>query len=53
MKKQQKAFLKARENMVDSQIHPMGVTHEKLLEAFINVPREAYVPEFQQGILLL
>ena len=40
----------ARQSMIDSQIHPMGVTSEKLLGAFSNVPREDFVPEAMQGI---
>ncbi len=50
MRKQEKTFLQARINMVDSQIHPMGVNDEVILKSFETVPREAYVPEFQRGI---
>ncbi|MEM7618140.1 MAG: protein-L-isoaspartate O-methyltransferase [Pseudomonadota bacterium] len=35
----------AREAMVDSQIHPMGVSSERILNAFLNVPREEFVPD--------
>jgi protein-L-isoaspartate(D-aspartate) O-methyltransferase len=34
----------ARINMVDSQIHTMGVVNDDILEAFRNVPREEFVP---------
>lgn len=40
----------ARTAMIDSQIHPMGVVMESLLEAFAIVPREAFVPEGKKGI---
>ena len=45
MDKQEKQFKKARQSMVQSQIHPMGVSDEKVLEAFNTVPREYFVPE--------
>lgn len=38
-------FSLARQAMIDSQIHPMGVISEPLLEAFQAVPREMFVPE--------
>jgi len=37
-------YTNARKNMVECQIHPMGVTHDGILEAFSTVPREAFVP---------
>lgn len=40
----------ARTNMVDSQIHTMGVVNEAILNAFRTVPRELFVPEGQRGI---
>jgi protein-L-isoaspartate(D-aspartate) O-methyltransferase len=43
-------YAKARESMVDSQIHPMGVVMESVLEAFQQVPREEFVPEEKKGI---
>lgn len=45
-----KQFAQARQSMIESQIHPMGVVSEALLAAFASVPREAFVPEEQQGI---
>jgi len=43
-------FALARQAMIDSQIHPMGVTSEKLLHAFMSVPREAFVSEDKRGV---
>jgi protein-L-isoaspartate(D-aspartate) O-methyltransferase len=43
-------FTAARINMVDSQIHTMGVVSEPILNAFRTVPREEFVPEDQKGI---
>jgi protein-L-isoaspartate(D-aspartate) O-methyltransferase len=40
----------ARQAMIDSQVHPMGVVNEKLLSVMGDVPREAFVPEDKQGI---
>lgn len=41
---------KARENMVDCQIHTAGVVSPRLLESFTSVPRELFVPEKMRGI---
>lgn len=35
----------ARINMVDCQIHPMGVVDEAILKAYQTIPRELFVPE--------
>jgi len=43
-------FEKARQAMIDSQIHPMGVVSPWVLNAFDTVPREQFVPEEMQGI---
>ena len=43
-------FTAARINMVDSQIHTMGVVSEQILNAFRTVPREQFVPEAQKSI---
>lgn len=43
-------FSTARQAMVDSQIHPMGVVSEPVLESFRAVRREDFVPEGQRGI---
>ncbi len=37
-------FAQARKNMVDSQIHPMGVVNESVLEAYREIRREDFVP---------
>jgi protein-L-isoaspartate(D-aspartate) O-methyltransferase len=42
-------YTDARKAMVDSQIHPMGVVDETLLEAFLDVPRELFFPEDKRG----
>lgn len=42
--------LEARKNMVDSQIGTMGVVSPPLLEAFMTVPREVFVPEHLRSI---
>lgn len=46
----QDQFYNARKAMIDSQIHPMGVVSEKLLKAFMTVPREYFVPLEKQHI---
>lgn len=38
-------FNLARKNMVDGQIRTSDVTNQRVLEAFLDVPREAFVPE--------
>ena len=43
-------YAKARQSMIESQIHPMGVTSERILEAFSAVPREEFVPDEQKGV---
>lgn len=43
-------YAKARQSMIESQIHPMGVVSEDILEAFSLVPREEFVPEDKRGI---
>ena len=43
-------YATARQAMIDSQIHPMGVVSEKLLEVFDVVPREEFVPDHMRGI---
>lgn len=48
MKKRE--FEQARQCMIESQIHPMGVVSEAVLEAFSLVPREEFVPEETRGV---
>ena len=43
-------YKQIRENMVDCQIHPMGVISEEILDAFMTVPREEFVPEDKKGV---
>ncbi len=43
-------FTTARINMVDSQIHTMGVVSEAVLDAYRTVPREEFVPQDRKGI---
>ena len=40
---------KARQNMVDCQIHPSNVVDPAILNAFETVPREKFVPEAHKG----
>jgi len=37
-------YKNARKAMVDSQIHPMGVSSDAILKAFSDIPREVFVP---------
>ncbi len=43
-------FEQARINMVDSQIHPMNVVSEPVLQAFRTVPREKFVPPEKRAV---
>jgi protein-L-isoaspartate(D-aspartate) O-methyltransferase len=38
-------FRAARQNMVDSQVRPNGITDRRIIDALLDVPREAFVPE--------
>lgn len=46
----EKNYQTARQCMIESQIHPMGVVSETILQAFHDVPREKFVPEAQCGV---
>jgi protein-L-isoaspartate(D-aspartate) O-methyltransferase len=46
-------FAKARQNMVDGQVRPGDVTDNRILEAMLTVPREAFVPEDRQSLAYL
>lgn len=50
MNKISKQYATARQSMIDSQIHPMGIVSEPLMAAFADVPREEFVPEALRGI---
>ena len=43
-------FETARKMMVDCQIRPSKVTNENVLDAFLTVPREAFVGKSQRAI---
>ena len=43
-------YAAARLRMVESQIRPNKVTDFAILEAFLDVPRERFVPEAKRGI---
>lgn len=46
-------FQSARESMVQSQLHPSGVSSETVLNAYKSVPREVFVPEHLRAICYL
>lgn len=43
-------FAQARSNMVDSQIRPNKVTDQRILDAFLEAPREQFVAKASRGI---
>jgi protein-L-isoaspartate(D-aspartate) O-methyltransferase len=43
-------FEQARANMVDSQIHTMGVVSEPVLQAFRTLPREKFLPPEKRAV---
>lgn len=46
-------FVQARRTMVDSQIRTNDVTEARVVDAFLTVPREAFVPPAKQGLAYL
>jgi protein-L-isoaspartate(D-aspartate) O-methyltransferase len=46
-------FATARQKMVDGQVRPSDVTDLRILDAMLNVPREAFVPESQRALAYL
>jgi len=46
-------FSTARQNMVDCQVHPSDVTDIRILDAMLEVPREAFVPQSQRPLAYL
>lgn len=46
-------FQAARKAMVNSQLNPSGIVTEEVLEAYLTVPREAFVPAERQGVCYL
>jgi protein-L-isoaspartate(D-aspartate) O-methyltransferase len=49
-KMNQTAFETARKMMVDCQIRPSKVTDQRVLDAFLTVPREAFVGKHQRAV---
>ncbi|MBR0801413.1 protein-L-isoaspartate O-methyltransferase [Bradyrhizobium jicamae] len=46
-------FSTARQFMVDGQVRPSDVTDERILDAMLMVPREAFVPDGKQALAYL
>jgi protein-L-isoaspartate(D-aspartate) O-methyltransferase len=46
-------FSTARQFMVDGQVRPSDVTDERILDAMLAVPREAFVPDGKQALAYL
>jgi protein-L-isoaspartate(D-aspartate) O-methyltransferase len=46
-------FSTARQFMVDGQVRPSDVTDERILDAMLTVPREAFVPDGKQALAYL
>jgi protein-L-isoaspartate(D-aspartate) O-methyltransferase len=48
--RQMQNFTIARENMIESQVRPNGITDRRLIEAMSQVPREQFVPDHLKPI---
>jgi protein-L-isoaspartate(D-aspartate) O-methyltransferase len=46
-------FSTARQRMVDGQVRPSDVTDNRIIEAMLAIPREAFVPESQRSLAYL
>jgi protein-L-isoaspartate(D-aspartate) O-methyltransferase len=46
-------FATARRNMVDCQVRTQDVTDLRVIDAFLQVPRERFVPPAKQGLAYL
>jgi protein-L-isoaspartate(D-aspartate) O-methyltransferase len=46
-------FSTARQNMVDCQVRPSDVTDVPIIDAMLEVPREAFVPQHQRALAYL
>ncbi len=46
-------FSTARQNMVDCQVRPSDVTDVRIIDAMLEVPREAFVPQNQRALAYL
>jgi len=43
-------YLEKRKNMIESQLKARGISNQKILESFLQIPRENFVPENIQNI---
>tara|TARA_R110002126_G_scaffold13118_2_gene56349 strand:+ start:40783 stop:41454 length:672 start_codon:yes stop_codon:yes gene_type:complete len=43
-------YTSARKNMVECQLHPCGISEQRVLDAYSNIPREKFVSEAQRSI---
>ncbi len=43
-------FAAARENMVESQVRPNGVTDRRIIDAMAALPREDFVPDHRRAV---
>jgi protein-L-isoaspartate(D-aspartate) O-methyltransferase len=46
-------FSTARQKMVDGQVRPSDVTDNRIIDAMLAIPREAYVPQAQRSLAYL
>jgi protein-L-isoaspartate(D-aspartate) O-methyltransferase len=46
-------FSTARQKMVDGQVRPSDITDSRIIDAMLDVPREAFVPESQRTLAYL
>ena len=46
-------FSTARQKMVDGQVRPSDVTDIRIIDAMLEVPREAFVPQSQRALAYL
>src|ERR1700689_5678169 len=46
-------FSTARQKMVDGQVRPSDVTDNRIIDAMLAIPREAFVPEAQRSLAYL
>jgi protein-L-isoaspartate(D-aspartate) O-methyltransferase len=46
-------FSTARQKMVDGQVRPSDITDSRIIDAMLDVPREAFVPESQRALAYL
>src|ERR1700689_5687590 len=46
-------FSTARQKMVDGQVRPSDITDNRIIDAMLAVPREAFVPQSQRALAYL